>query len=112
EVSRRNLLEHVDIEGLVGDQLLEPSVLILSFEFFEAFDVIGLHAPVLGHPAMPGRLCDLQMPAHLSQLLPGPEEQGRWAKSERAGTTRRWRVSSHSCNATSSTANAGTPVNS
>ncbi len=72
EVSRRDLLEHVDIKGLVGDQLLESGV--LGLEFFEAVGVIGFHAAVLGHPAMPGRLGDLQMPAHLGQFLPRPEQ--------------------------------------
>jgi len=68
----RDLLEHVDVEGLVGHQLLQPGV--LGLQFLEAFGVAGLHAAVLGHPAMPGRLGDLQMPAHLGKLLTGAEE--------------------------------------
>jgi hypothetical protein len=43
-------------------------------EFFEPFGLVGLHAVVLGKPALPRRFSDLQVPAHLSQLLAGPEE--------------------------------------
>jgi hypothetical protein len=72
EVSRRDLLEHVDVEGLVGHQLLQPGV--LGFEFFEPLGLVGLHTAVLGKPAMPRRLSDLQVSAHLAQFLAGPEE--------------------------------------
>src|SRR6476661_2176439 len=72
EVSRRDLLEHVDVQSLVGDQLLEPGV--LGLEFLEPFGLVGLHAAVLGKPAMPRRLRDLQMTAHLAEFLAGPEE--------------------------------------
>ncbi len=51
EVSRRQVLEHVDVEGLVGDELLQSGV--LGFEFFEALGVISFHAAVLGQPPMP-----------------------------------------------------------
>jgi hypothetical protein len=33
-----------------------------------------LHAAVLGQPAMPRRLSDLQVTAHLAEILSGPEE--------------------------------------
>src|SRR6185312_2579372 len=72
EVSRRNLLEHVDVEGLVSHQLLEPGV--LGFELFEPFGLVGLHTAVLGHPAVPRRFRNLQVPAHLRQLLASPQE--------------------------------------
>src|SRR5690606_29042328 len=67
-----NLLEHVDVESLIGDQLLEPGV--LGLELFEPFGLVGLHAAVLGYPAMPGRFGDLQVPTHLSELLAAPEQ--------------------------------------
>ena len=67
EVSRRDVLEHVDVESLVGDQLLQPGV--FGLKFFEPFGLVGFHAAVLGQPAMPRRLCDLQMPAHLVEFL-------------------------------------------
>ena len=41
---------------------------------FEAFGIVGLHTAVLGNPAMPRRLSDLQMPAHLVEFLAGSEE--------------------------------------
>ncbi len=52
--SSGNLLEHVDIQGLFGDHLLQPRVLAL--EFLQRFGVLGSHAAVLVLPAMPGRL--------------------------------------------------------
>jgi hypothetical protein len=55
--SRRDLPEHVNVESLVGHQLLQPGV--FGLEFFEPIGVVGLHAAVLGKPAMPGRLSDL-----------------------------------------------------
>lgn len=70
EVSRRDLLEHVDVESLIGDQLLEPGV--LGFELLEPFGLVGLHTAVLGHPAMPRRLGGLQVTADLSQFLACP----------------------------------------
>ena len=65
------LFQHVDVEGL-GHDLLEAG--LLALELFEAFGVVGLRAAVLVAPAVPGRLGDLKVPAHLLDLLP-------WAKS-------------------------------
>ncbi len=47
-VSLGQLLERVDVEGLIGDQLLQPSVLRL--EFLQALGVTGIHAAVLRQP--------------------------------------------------------------
>jgi hypothetical protein len=65
EVSLRQLLEHV--EGLVGDDALEPGVLLL--QFFQALGAVGLHAAVLAPPAGPGRLGDLEGAQDLGQVL-------------------------------------------
>lgn len=62
-----HLLEHVDVEGLLGDQLLEP--LILPLKLLEPFGVFGFHPAVLISPAMPGLLTDLQMPADLPEVF-------------------------------------------
>jgi len=62
-----DLAKHVDVEGLVGDQLLQPGV--LRFEFLQPFRVGRFHAAVLGEPAMPPRLGDLEMAAHLVEVL-------------------------------------------
>ncbi len=71
EVSPVHLLQHVDVEGLVGHDPLQPGVLAL--ELLEALGVVGLHAAVLVAPAMEGRLGDLEVPAHLLDgLCPGP----------------------------------------
>ena len=48
----------------------EPGV--LGLEALEPFGLVGLHAAVLGKPAMPRRLSDLQVPAHLGQFLAAP----------------------------------------
>src|SRR6478752_317706 len=47
---------------------------VLGFEFFEPLGLVGFHAAVLGQPAMPRRLCDLQVPAHLAQFLAGRQQ--------------------------------------
>ena len=63
EVSPVHFLEHVDIESLLGDHLLQPRVFLL--ELSEPFRVVGLHAAVLALPAMPGSLGNLEVLAHL-----------------------------------------------
>jgi len=67
EVSPGQLLEHVDVQGLIGDDLLQPLVLLL--QLLESFGVLALHPAVLGHPAMPGRGRHLQVLAHLVDVL-------------------------------------------
>ena len=54
EVSLGDVLQHVDVERLVGDDPLQTGVLVL--EFLEALRVVGLHSAVLVLPAVPGRL--------------------------------------------------------
>jgi hypothetical protein len=46
----------------------------VGLEFLEPFGVAGFHAAVLGQPAMPRRLGDLQMPAHRVEFLTRGEE--------------------------------------
>jgi hypothetical protein len=48
----------IDLEHLDGDHALEADVLAL--ELLQALRVIGLHAAVLGPPAVEGLLGDLQ----------------------------------------------------
>src|SRR6476661_1822425 len=72
EVSLRQLLEHVDVERLIRDELLEPRV--LAFEFLQPLRVVGIHAPVLRDPSMPRRLRDLEMPTHLVEFSAGRQE--------------------------------------
>ncbi len=72
DVSLRQLPEHVDIQGLIRDQLLQPNV--LGLELLQPLRIIGLHAAVLGEPPVPGRLCDLKVPAHLIQPLAGGQK--------------------------------------
>src|SRR5215211_6006811 len=67
EVSLGQLLEHVDVQRLVGDQPLEPGV--LGLQLLEPLGRTGLHPAVLGPPAVPGRLADLQRPQDLGQVL-------------------------------------------
>jgi hypothetical protein len=72
EFPRRDLLEHVDVERLVRDELLQAGVLRL--ELLQPLRVVGLHPAVLREPAMPRRLRDLEMPTHLVELFARREE--------------------------------------
>src|SRR6202035_5218673 len=72
EVSLSQLLERVDVEGLVGDDLLEPSVLVL--ELLETLHLLTLHPRVAGPPAVPGGLGYLERPEHLGQVGPFVQE--------------------------------------
>ncbi len=69
---RRDLPQHVFVQLGVRQQPLEAGVLTL--EFLESFRVVGLHPAVLGDPAMPRRVGDLQVTADLVEFLAGPEE--------------------------------------
>src|SRR5690606_30214538 len=66
EVSLRDLPQHRLVQLGLGEKLLEAGVLAL--ELLEPLRVAGLHAAVLSDPTMPGRLRDLQVPAHLVEL--------------------------------------------
>ena len=68
--SRR--LEHRLVELGFGQELLQPGVLCL--ELLQALGVTRLHAAVLGQPAVPGRLGDLQVPADLVEFGPAGQE--------------------------------------
>src|SRR5665811_1920193 len=63
----RQLLEHVDLEGLVRDDLLQPRVLTLKLT--QPLRLVRLHPAVLGTPTRPRRLRDLEVPQHLDQIL-------------------------------------------
>src|SRR5579862_5741240 len=67
EVSLRQLLEHVDVERLVSDELLQPRVLAL--EFLEPLRLVGLHPAVLRTPTIPAALGDLELPQHVGEFL-------------------------------------------
>jgi len=57
------MLQHVDIERLIGHDPFQTRV--LGLELLEPFRVIGFHAPVLGEPPMPRRLGNPELSAHL-----------------------------------------------
>lgn len=57
EFSLGHLPQHVDVEGLVSHDLLQALVLFLQLA--ELLGVVGLHAPVLVHPALPRGRGDL-----------------------------------------------------
>lgn len=63
EVSPVQLLEHVNIQGLVGNDPLEPGVLLL--QLLRPLGVIGLHAAVLVSPPVVGVFGDFQALTHL-----------------------------------------------
>jgi hypothetical protein len=60
-------LQHVDVQGLIRHDALETRVLLL--EFLQALGVVGLHAAILIAPAVPGRLGDLELPAHFGHVV-------------------------------------------
>ena len=66
EVSLGDVLQHVDVARLVGDDPLQTGVLVL--EFLEALRVVGQHGAVLVPPAVPGRLGDLEVPANVGHV--------------------------------------------
>jgi hypothetical protein len=72
EVPWANWLEHGLIQLGFGQQFLLPNV--LDLKAVEFLGVVGLHPDVLGDPALPGSLGDLQMPTHLGQLLAGCQQ--------------------------------------
>src|SRR5262249_45310099 len=59
-----HLLEHLLVQGELGDQAFEAFV--LDLQLLEAFGVVGLHAAVLLAPAVEGGLADGQLLADLS----------------------------------------------
>ncbi len=65
EVSLRDLLCASPCQLDLGQELLQPSV--LGVELLEPLRVVGRHPAVLGEPAMPDRLRDLQVAAHLAE---------------------------------------------
>jgi hypothetical protein len=59
KVSLRQLLEHVDIQRLLSNELLQP--LVLTLQLLQALGFISLHPAVLRTPTIPRRLADLQL---------------------------------------------------
>src|SRR6266567_4834375 len=74
-ISPGHLLQHVDVESLVGNDLLEPLVLLL--QGLQAGDLLGAHRLVLSLPPVVGLHGDLKGPADLLQLLAGGEQAFR-----------------------------------
>src|SRR4030095_9064405 len=66
------LLEHRLVQLRLRQQLLQPHV--LAFELLEPLGVVRLETAVLGDPAVPGRLGDLKVPAHLVELAATRQE--------------------------------------
>src|SRR5690606_26502923 len=71
-VSPGDLPKRVDLEFLVGHDLLQPPVLAL--QLLQAFRVVGLQAAVLVSPAVIRRLRHLQVPGHICHLGAFPQQ--------------------------------------
>src|SRR5665811_1879118 len=69
EVSLGQLLQHGDVQGEVGYQLLQAQVLLL--ELFQTTELRGLHAPVEVLPAVVGLLGDSDLLADLTDGAAG-----------------------------------------
>ena len=63
-VSPGGFLQDIDIQCLIGDQLLEASVLLL--ELLQTTDLIELHTSVFFTPAVIGLLCHANLSADFS----------------------------------------------
>src|SRR5690606_20444745 len=66
-VSLGDLLEHLDVQRLVGDDLLQSVVLL--FQRLQPLGLLALHAAVLGSPATQGGFADLQGLQYLADAL-------------------------------------------
>src|SRR5439155_24386084 len=75
EGSLGHLLQHVDVESLVGHDLLEPGVLFLHG--LQAGDPLGTAALVLSLPPLVGLNGDPERPADLLHDLARPEQPFR-----------------------------------
>jgi len=62
-------LEHLDVESLVGNELLEPPILL--FELLQPPRLVDLHASELRFPAVEGGRRDAQFPANVLHLHAG-----------------------------------------
>jgi hypothetical protein len=58
-----DLLEHLLVQGQLGDEALEAGV--LGLQLFEALGLVGLEAAVLVAPAVEGLLADAELLADL-----------------------------------------------
>src|SRR5690606_34889450 len=67
-LSLGDLLQGEDIQSLIRDEPLELQ--ILGLEFLQALELVGLHAAILGFPAMIRLLGDLELLADLGDCLP------------------------------------------
>src|SRR6266508_6173597 len=61
-VSLQRFCQDLLVQLQVGDNLLQPPVLLL--QLFQPFHLVGLHPAVLALPAMKSRFADLQLLAH------------------------------------------------
>src|SRR5690606_37884854 len=62
-------LEHLDVESLVGNELLEPPILL--FELLQPPRLVDLHDSELRFPAVEGGRRDAQFPANVLHLHAG-----------------------------------------
>ena len=67
EVSLGDLFQHVYVEGLIDDDLLQSNILVL--ELPQLLRIVRLHAAKLTLLTVPGRLGDLQVTADLGQVF-------------------------------------------
>jgi hypothetical protein len=79
-LSSHHVTQHREIERLVGDQLLQPAILVL--ESFALLRLTDLQSAVVLLPAVVGRRRDAVPPAHLADgrprggFLQDPDELG------------------------------------
>jgi hypothetical protein len=63
------VFQHLDVEFLVSDDLLQPAILI--FELFQSLRLLAFHTAVLLTPSVIRGLSDLQRLQDNCQVLPG-----------------------------------------
>src|SRR5262249_4850013 len=60
-----DLLEHLLVQGQLGNEALEAGV--LGLQLLEPLGLVGLHPPILVAPAVQGRLADTELLADLGE---------------------------------------------
>jgi len=65
------MLQHVNVERLIGNNAFQAGVLTL--ELLQSLYVLGFHPAVLGQPAGPRGLGDPELAAHLLQSQSGSD---------------------------------------
>ena len=72
-VSLVDFLEHLDVQGLIANDLLESIILFL--EHLQSLGFLTLHAAVLASPARQGCLTDFERLQHFANALAGREHR-------------------------------------